>query len=481
MSLIPSESANFPDSFRAKVGWRLTEKVESSPARTPRRRAPSAPPKPVDRPSPSREKNAAGEPSKPSALNPVSAAPEPVAATPTEEEDPQLELIPNAPLDSGHSPVDPGTADMNALLRHFFASAAASSVSIQPASGEPSISAPEPIVELPMTPIKASDEVPAIAPEGPSLPNAPVACLPAQAEPVLAVGQSTVDSSTVDSPPVESEQTTAAAQGLPSLEPAPPPGPVTIETPAQAQHILELIAAAVQRGALAGETGPPPPPETNIALPVTSSPSEDVSVPAEPPPPSPVPLKPTPSAAIPKSSDVPKAPARIRITPRKIKPRVLPEPSAEPEIPVAPASVDLPSQMVREVNSLPIERQLAEASPASQITVSPPTTESPARPTAPRVEQPARKLPPPRLALAQSDLLAFTARERRNRWIGFGLSEIAVISALVLLGRFGFVHHFPDPTLKLLVFILIFTAAAVAVALPIAFFRNDPRRWARPE
>ena len=88
-------------------------------------------------------------------------------------------------------------------------------------------------------------------------------------------------------------------------------------------------------------------------------------------------------------------------------------------------------------------------------------------------------MPVPRYPRAHADLLLFAARERRNRWIGFSLSEAAVVTALLLLGRFGFAHRFPDPTVKLLIFILIFAAAAVAVALPIAFFRNDPNRWQR--
>ena len=91
----------------------------------------------------------------------------------------------------------------------------------------------------------------------------------------------------------------------------------------------------------------------------------------------------------------------------------------------------------------------------------------------------ARKITATRLDLTQSDLALFTARERRNRWIGFGLSELAALAALITLSWFGFTYRFPDLTLKLLVFILVFAAAAIAVVLPIVFVRNDPARWQR--
>ena len=84
-----------------------------------------------------------------------------------------------------------------------------------------------------------------------------------------------------------------------------------------------------------------------------------------------------------------------------------------------------------------------------------------------------------RLELNQSNLGLFTERERRNRLIGFGLSEVVALTALILLGWFGFTSHFPDPTLKLLVFILLFVAAAITIALPIVFIRNSPSRWQR--
>ena len=75
--------------------------------------------------------------------------------------------------------------------------------------------------------------------------------------------------------------------------------------------------------------------------------------------------------------------------------------------------------------------------------------------------------------LTTDDALAITS------WDGALASIIAAIISLILLGYYGFTHHFPDPTLKLLVFILLFTAAAVAVGLPIAFLRNDPARWGK--
>jgi hypothetical protein len=96
-----------------------------------------------------------------------------------------------------------------------------------------------------------------------------------------------------------------------------------------------------------------------------------------------------------------------------------------------------------------------------------------------RLEMPGRGAPSPRLPVVNADLMKFSARERRNRWIGFGSSEIAALTSVILLGHYEFTHHFPDPTLKLLIFILLLAAIAIAVALPIAFLRNDPARWER--
>jgi hypothetical protein len=174
--------------------------------------------------------------------------------------------------------------------------------------------------------------------------------------------------------------------------------------------------------------------------------------------------------------DFPKAPAKIRITPRKnIKPHVSAD-SVEQTMEQSPAEND-------EIDSIPTEPIPAPWKlPLAQVVEK----------TAPLIHEPQEPLwemehfaTPPRRVMGarrgidRPDTLLFTARERRNRWIGFGLSETATLVALILLGRFAFVHRFPDPTMKVLMFILVLVAAAVAVVIPIAFFRNDPSRWQR--
>ena len=77
----------------------------------------------------------------------------------------------------------------------------------------------------------------------------------------------------------------------------------------------------------------------------------------------------------------------------------------------------------------------------------------------------------------ESDL--FSPQERRKRWIIYGGSELVVVTCLLLLGRYALFYQISDPTIKLLMVILVFVAAAVAVALPIFFVRNDPARWQR--
>jgi hypothetical protein len=93
-------------------------------------------------------------------------------------------------------------------------------------------------------------------------------------------------------------------------------------------------------------------------------------------------------------------------------------------------------------------------------------------------KMPPRKITAGRLDKPMEDFGGlFTVRDRRNRWIGFSLSEAAALTALIVLVHLALTHKFSDPTLKLLVFILAIGAAAVAVALPIAFIRNNPTRW----
>jgi hypothetical protein len=220
-------------------------------------------------------------------------------------------------------------------------------------------------------------------------------------------------------------------------------------------------------------------------------------------------------------------PAKIRIVPRRIKPRPQPEISelatepidhgpnngaaakVEPTrvnvespkpalaslkatVPLAKPSTPSPKAVTAPAKPVPttgVKAAAPSAKPATAAARPAPTSTKPVSPAPEPIQRSQlieRREPPTSQQLAtmrreviNSDLLIFSAKERRNRWIGFGVGEFAVVAILILLGHFEFTHHFPDPTLKLLVFILLFAAAAVAVALPIAFLRNDPARWGR--
>jgi len=264
----------------------------------------------------------------------------------------------------------------------------------------------------------------------------------------------------------------------PISEPADIPKPLVVETPAQANHVFELIAAAVQRGAVVG--GPvaePGPPVTPLEAEAPAREELPTSVPEE---------SEHPSSATVEPSDMPpavKTPAKIRITPRKIKPRA-PIAVAEPppSAPAVPETVAPPPDYAMP-NFPPSSSMLSALAPALPLAAEPPKVAGEPRAPRPPVEPWQGRMPPRKIAAsgfeAESDPGLFTAPERRNRWIGFGLSEAAALTSLILLGRFVLLHKFPDPTLKLLVFILFLAAAAIAVAIPIAFIRNNPTRWQR--
>src|SRR3954470_7595611 len=134
MSLIPSESLNFPDSFRANVGWRLTDEPDEN---APKQQAPvTAWPQAASVPAISQQgmTPAAGATADPDA-NLVAAHPN--------NEDAQLELQSNAPVASESPGSAAGTAEMTALLRHFLAAATttASATAQQsiPATSTPSV------------------------------------------------------------------------------------------------------------------------------------------------------------------------------------------------------------------------------------------------------------------------------------------------------------------------------------------------------
>jgi hypothetical protein len=472
MSLIPSESLNFPDSFRASVGWRLTQKVESRMTRTPQRRAVTPARSKQGESEPLREANAARQPSDPTLTSPSSLVPAPVSVAAVEVDNRQLELVPNHPLDTANSGPSSSMAEMGALLRHFFSSGVASNSPVETPNGETITFATNGIAQEPGSTLQAPAEPPPSMAETAVSPNE--YALPQPVKPIPFLSEHGAEPNSVDPPQHRTEQSVPAAADPVSPEPS----PVSVQTPAQAQQILELIAAAVQCGTLVGQTEPQAR-ETSIAPEVSPPAPDTIAAPAPRVTPAIFPPSKTAITTPPKSADTARAPARIRITPRKIKPRAS-MPAPQPDVAVSALSDHSSGHIANDVPLVPADQEEARIPMAAQSPMSSRVPESPVS-LAARPEAPSRKLPPARRHLAEADLWLFTARQRRNRWIGFGLSESAVLTALILLARFGFTHQFPDPTLKVLVFVLIFAAAAVAVALPIAFFRNDPRRWARPE
>ena len=294
--------------------------------------------------------------------------------------------------------------------------------------------------------------------------------------------------------------------------------PISITTPVDIQQILGLIAAAVQRGELAAEITTsngiaPPAPSTPAANPeaaprtVGSSdrtePMKGVGESSSSPPSD----KSATASVDEAATAVKKVPVKIRITPRRIKPRPQPEPAVKPEVAteeihhspnngasaeVKPSRVFIPRPKVAAAapaSPLPAAKTAAPmtkpaptpAKPSPAPTLVKPVSQPIQRPQPLERHQPptSQQLATMRRDMVNSDLLIFSARQRRNRWIGFGVSEFAAVAAFILLGRYGFTHHFPDPTLKVLVFILWLAAAAIVAALPIAFLRNDPARWGR--
>ena len=478
MALIPSESLNFPDSFRANVGWRL-----------PKDDIPSGPGSPQPMPVATEEvKETSKEtepvpPSEPTADESVevvaevanSSEPSPVKVEPG---DPQLELIPKAAeeIASAAPALSVSGNAAQALIAQLF-------------QAQPAVEAPaESVRPAPNAPVEISVPTAGISEQKPlSSPNEK-ASTPATETPKAVAPQAqkrterkaefsikNLPSDVVSESPAAEIPRPAPPRSI--NEPADTPKPVVVESPAQANHVLELIAAAVQRGALVGG------PVAESSPPVT--PSED-EAPAQEKSPTSVPeASESASSATSAASATPsvaKTPAKIRITPRKIKPRASiaaaePPPSA-PAVPetVAPPDYTLP-------NFPPSSSMLSALAP-----VPPPAPESPKLAREPRAPRPTvqpweGRMPPRRITAGgfetESDSGLFPAPERRNRWIGFGLSEAAALTSLILLGRFALIHKFPDPTLKLLVFILVLAAAAIAVAIPIAFIRNNPTRWQR--
>lgn len=517
MALIPSESLNFPDSFRANVGWRLPKEGEvvpmphgaasSGPADI---HLPHIPPnghaeetgaRPTNNGHPAvaepveREQAADVKPTQSEQAPPVSSAVETAAkhqpfdllGRPSAEGQPESALQPAANGESTAPTLTVSGESAHALIAQLFR--------LQPITELP----PEPANPPVPTPVAAEPEpIPVAANPPEQAVVTPVIPAPASADPApeiqipRKVDFNFMGSSAPASVELPSEPAPVGfvAPAETVVEPVSAPEPMVVQTAAQAQHLFELIAAAVERGALVGGpvTEPPPsiPPQ-----PVASPPSQEFHAPPPPIIQSTPPTVAAPAQApspIPQSTVLPvrpadgprKTPAKIRITPRKIKPRPIPPTEATP----AAAAPVLPpeTEVVPGTHFTPAPPPVSQPVPISRPAVSPPVVPEPEKmPAAPPVVERWEPKHPPRrihtVNLAETALAS--ARERRNRWIGFGLSEAAALTALVLLARFALTHKFPDPTLKVLVFILALAAAAIAIALPIPFVRNDPARWQR--
>src|SRR5947208_2955465 len=125
MSLIPSESLNFPDSFRANVGWRLADEDElesgSSKQQVPSSAWPQSSP-----PDPHSEQGTTGT-ADPEAMT---------TAGDSGQSDAQLELLPSINPNSDSLESASGTAEMTALLKHFL-TAGTQTPSVQPGESMP--------------------------------------------------------------------------------------------------------------------------------------------------------------------------------------------------------------------------------------------------------------------------------------------------------------------------------------------------------
>lgn len=474
MSLIPSESLNFPDSFRANVGWRIVEEEDDVQALEALQQAManggSAPaPKP-----PEDLQAAEAHQVKPSQTLADTA---PATTVSERTDDPERDLISNpATIDSRPSETLTSMAEMSALLSHFMSSAASREISPVSPNGDAMRLSPE-------TDAEAGNSV--VEPHWPSFSKPPQKMVASQ-EPAPSEESSTAHQpNALTSPSVISPHQNLSPNDfkiLPEpaggLESAGPATTVVNPTPAEANHIFNLIAAAVQRGTLEGESVPQTAPLAPEPPAASQSPMDLVPTPTAPAIPTPSAPVSLPLSTAEKTSGLTKTPAKIRITPRKnIKPHASTEsgtetpeewpPDNEEIDPVLPEPIPAPWKP-------PLKAVAEKTAPIVR------GQEEPLWSTE-QVPMPARKVSPSRRGIDRPDTLLFTARERRTRWIGFGLSEAATLASLILLGRYGFVHRFPDPTVKVLIFILILVAAAVAVALPIAFFRNDPARWRREQ
>jgi hypothetical protein len=435
MPLIPSESLNFPDGFRATVGWRLPKaKRLDEPASSHE----VAPPSPANRDS-NGQKDAHGRGSEPVSIPAnvpdPNAKPEAAAATVEQPLGPALAAEQSSQISAGTSMAEVKT---EAPIE------TAETMAATDVTEPPQVSAPDPVT-------------PAVPPQ---------------------------EAASLEPMPVEA----TSMEAMPSE--AAPANPMTV--PGSTVHALFMQALLAR--AVAVETTPAEPPSAESSpvesLPDQPAAAESVDTIARFSPPTPSPeIAPTrgeetsvqeivqPELTFERSSAAPpprKMPARIPITPRKWKPRSPVQTAAVPP----QAESDLPNPMFAEPP--PVPEQRLDGNGHKPLHQAP--KEKPAAPRQPPIVTPEsgngpEKVSRPWAELARSEMELFAVTERRNRWIRFGLFESAALICVIVLTRLAFWHDFVDPTLLILVLILLVTAIVAAITLPVVFIRNSPERW----
>jgi hypothetical protein len=66
------------------------------------------------------------------------------------------------------------------------------------------------------------------------------------------------------------------------------------------------------------------------------------------------------------------------------------------------------------------------------------------------------------------------SNQRRNKWIGFIIAELAAIGFLLLIGSISLSFKPSDPTLALAMDVVTIAAAAAVAIIPIAYFAIIP-------
>lgn len=467
MSLIPSESLNFPDSFRATVGWRpLTEKERrrSSSERSDSNgtsngaesqttnghcQAPSQSPRgeyeaeAKKLPESTTEqatldlKEATRKSSAPVSDTPQETIPaqSPPAASEAQTETESPETISADPTQSKE---ETRVAPQFSITEIFQKIAEAQGQVIQPQSpGEAEIESP---------PMAAPD--PAESSETSPLPESNVELSEAKGEVPVGVQISIV----------EILRKIAEAQGQ-SVEPKTEEAAKTVEFPTPAES--DKKESAEQTPSPLPEPNPARVSEAKMELPkidpAKSSQSDD---------------KISDQSARTEgaeSSAMAKTPAKIRIVPRKLKPRQ-PMPTDQSSVP-AEATRLYDDEIVSNGSNENGNRRSGDPVLAETMASKKEVGETIRPDIAPR------RIEKTRVVIARPELPLYRNSESRGRWIRFGLAEIVAVVCFFALLNFGITHHFSDPTLTILVDILIFAAAVAMIAVPIAFVRNNPARW----